>query len=90
VPSAKPPTPIPKEVAEEDVQQVAGDTHAHDELHPLYADEPAIIHVEQEGCRCAEEGVMEVGLRLGEVHVGACLQECGCWSDIEWAQEDEE
>ena len=50
VPSAKPPTPIPggegEEVAEEDVQQVAGDTHAHDELHPLYADEPAIIHVE--------------------------------------------
>ena len=35
-----------KEVAEEDVQQVAGDAHAHDELHPLYADEPAIIHVE--------------------------------------------
>jgi len=33
---------------------------------------------------------VEVGLRFGEVHVGACLQECGCGSDIERAQEDEE
>ena len=33
---------------------------------------------------------MEVGLRLGEVHVGACLQEGCSGSDIEWAQEDEE
>ena len=33
---------------------------------------------------------MEVGLRLGEVHVGTCLQEFGCGSDIEWTQEDEE
>ena len=33
---------------------------------------------------------MEVGLRLGEVYVGACLQEFVSGSYIEWAQEDEE
>ena len=33
---------------------------------------------------------MEVGLRLGEVHIGACLQECCGGSDIERTQEDEE